>query len=105
MQPDFAPQIAPRVTGHDRLFDGIPGDDGGRRGRRAADVRCSARSRIAGFHTSGTTRPRWAFSSRPATRPRPPEDPELESGVGDTLSYVTETRGATRHDDGLDTTG
>src|SRR3954452_5381878 len=24
MQPDLAPQIAPRVTGHDRLFDGIP---------------------------------------------------------------------------------
>ena len=37
--------------------------------------------------------------------PRPPEDPELESRVGDTLSYVTETRGATPHDDGLDTTG
>jgi hypothetical protein len=43
--------------------------------------------------------------SRPATRPRPPEDPELESCVGDTLSYVTGTRGATRHDDGVDTAG
>jgi hypothetical protein len=29
----------------------------------------------------------------------------LESCVGDTLSYVTGTRGATRHDDGVDTTG
>jgi len=29
----------------------------------------------------------------------------LESRVGDTLSYVTGTRGATRHDDGVDTTG
>jgi hypothetical protein len=31
--------------------------------------------------------------------------PELESRVGDTLSYVAGTRGATRHDDGVDTTG
>jgi hypothetical protein len=49
--------------------------------------------------------PPLGLSSRPATRPRPPEDPELESRVGDTLSYVTGTPGATPHDNGVDTTG
>src|SRR5215207_6085452 len=60
----------------------------------------------AGSSTS-TNEPRpetgQGLRSRPATRPRPPEDPELESRVGDTLSYVTETRGAAPHDDGVDT--
>jgi hypothetical protein len=31
--------------------------------------------------------------------------PALESRVADTLLFVTGTRGATRHDDGVDTTG
>ena len=88
MQPEFAPQIAPRVAGEDRLFDGIDVTTAEGEVGAAPEARCSARTSIA-----------------PATRPRPPEDLRSNSSVGDTLSYVTGTRDATRHDDGVDTTG
>ena len=45
------------------------------------------------------------LQDRPGDAPPAPEDLPLESRVGDTLSYVTGTRDATRHDDGVDTTG
>ena len=45
------------------------------------------------------------LQDRPGDTPPATGGPALESRVGDTLSYVTGTHDATRHDDDVDTTG
>ena len=89
MQPEFAPQIAPRASPVKIVYSTASMcNDGGGRGRRAA-----------GGEVLGP------LQDRPGDAPPATGGPVRESRVGDTLSYVTRPRDATRHDDGVDTTG